>query len=145
MSVDLEELMSEIAQKHGIAITRNDPIMIAYTLNQRLIEDQMKAQTSLLEDFKSENEALAYRWSEDTKEKSEKILTASLEASKKAMLNTMQENALVTANAVKKEVGIVSTRIDQQIKDLRSLAKINIGAAFVTLLAASVALFTILL
>ena len=41
---DVEELIQEIALKHGITVSRDDPILILQTINKRLMEDSAKAQ-----------------------------------------------------------------------------------------------------
>ena len=79
------ELIKEIAAKHGIAVGRDDPIMILQTINARLMQDSQKAQQEMLDTFKSELEEMSHRWGIDAKGKAERILNASLAASKDAM------------------------------------------------------------
>ena len=91
MSTEVEELIKEIAVKHGIAVGRDDPIMILQTINARLMQDSQKAQQEMLDTFKSELEEMSHRWGIDAKEKAERILNASLAASKDAMGQIMLE------------------------------------------------------
>ena len=86
-----EEIIKEIAVKHGIAIGRNDPILVLQTLNERLLQDSATAQEKILERFKEEMEAISHRWSEDAKQKAEKTLNAALTAGREAMLKGMQD------------------------------------------------------
>jgi hypothetical protein len=86
----LGELIKEIAAKHGIALGRDDPILILQTLNNRLLQDNQKAQQAMLDQYKEELETISIRWSADTKEKAERILNLSLESSKVAMDQLMQ-------------------------------------------------------
>ena len=44
MADPVEELIREIAAKHGIAVSREDPIFVLQTINQRLMQDSAKAQ-----------------------------------------------------------------------------------------------------
>jgi hypothetical protein len=44
MADQLEELIKEIAAKHGIAISHDDPILVLQTINNRLMKDTCKAQ-----------------------------------------------------------------------------------------------------
>ena len=39
MADQVEELIKEIAAKHGIAVSRDDPILILQTINARLMQD----------------------------------------------------------------------------------------------------------
>ena len=85
MPDNVDELIKEIAVKHGIAVSRDDPILILQTINNRLMQDSEKAQQAMLDQYKEELEALALRWGVDAKDKAERILNASLLASKDAM------------------------------------------------------------
>ena len=48
----IEALIREIAQKHGIVVGRDDPILILQTINNRLMQDSAKAQQAQLEKLK---------------------------------------------------------------------------------------------
>ena len=71
MSDRIEALVKEIAAKHGIAVGRDDPIMILQTINERLIQDSAAAQQDALDRFKEELESIAHRWGEDARAKAE--------------------------------------------------------------------------
>ena len=81
----IEELIREIAVKHGIAVGRDDPILILQTINMKLMQDSASAQQEILDAFKSELESIAHRWGDDAKGKAERTLNAALAASKDAM------------------------------------------------------------
>ena len=89
----MEEIIREIAEKHRIVVSRDDPILVLQTINNRLLQNGHKAQQALLEYHKEELESIAMRWSEDSKEKAERILNASLTASKEAMEKLMLSGA----------------------------------------------------
>ena len=65
MADPVDELIKEIAGKHGIAVGRDDPIMVLQTINARLLEDSAKAQQEMLDRYKEELEDLSSRWSSD--------------------------------------------------------------------------------
>ena len=81
---EIRAIIAEIATKHGIALDKNDPILILNTINQRLIENGTKAQQNLLHSFKQDIEITSHRWASDAKKKAEDILNAALAAGKKA-------------------------------------------------------------
>lgn len=140
----LEELIKEIAAKHGIAVSRDDPILVLQTINNRLMQDSSKAQQVQLDHYKEELEALALRWGNDVKTKSERILNASLVASKDAMGRVMQEGAKATAKSVRVEIEAALAGVASQIQDARRISKLNVMASCITLLAAAVALWVAL-
>ena len=137
----VEELIKEIAAKHGIAVSRDDPILILQTINTRLLQDSAKAQQVMLDQYKEELEALALRWGNDARDKSERILNASLMASKGAMAKVMQEGAREAAGVVRGEVDAALGRVAGVMRDARRIGALNVVASCITCLAAAVALW----
>ena len=141
MTDAVEELIKEIAAKHGIAVSRDDPILILQTINTRLLQDSAKAQQVMLDQYKEELEALALRWGNDARDKAERILNASLTASKGAMVMVMQEGAREAAGVVRGEVDAALGRVRGAMRDARRVAALNVVASCITCLAAAVALW----
>ena len=133
---ELEELLiKEIALKHGIALGRDDPILILQTLNNRLLQDNQKAQQAMLNQYKEELEALSLRWSSDTKEKAERILNASLESSKVAMDQLMQAGTKELLLRFTSSIDESLILIGYLIKDTKRIGAMNIIASCITVLA----------
>jgi chlorite dismutase len=141
---DVDELIKEIAAKHGIAVSRDDPILVMQTINHRLMQDSAKAQQAQLDQYKEELEALALRWGNDAKDKAERILNAALSASKDAMHQAMQENAKSTAASMRAEVDLILGRMANQLQDAQRIALLNVAASCITLAAAAVSLWVVL-
>lgn len=131
----LGEMIKEIAAKHGIALGRDDPILILQTLNNRLLQDNQKAQQAMLNQYKEELEALSLRWSSDTKEKAERILNASLESSKVAMDQLMQAGTKELLLRFTSSIDESLILIDYLIKDTKRIGAMNIIASCITVLA----------
>ena len=141
---DVDGLIKEIAVKHGIAVSRDDPILILQTLNNRLMQDSGAAQQALLDSYKEEMEALAMRWGLDATDKAERIVNASLLAGKEAMAGIMRESAQATATAMRAEIDSALGLIANNLLATRSLAILNVMAACITLFAATIALWVVL-
>jgi|LIDZ01.1.fsa_nt_gi hypothetical protein len=135
MADDLDNLRQEIHRVHGVSVGMDDPIMILYTLNNRLLAEGAKAQEEQLEQFKSELEGIAYQWGNDAKAKAERILNASLAASKEAMAGLMQVSAAEAANAMQAEFDKALRRAEAPVQSARNLAALNIAASLMTLVA----------
>ncbi len=131
----LGEIIKEIAENHGIALGRDDPILILQTLNNRLLQDNQKAQQAMLNQYKEELEALSLRWSSDTKEKAERILNASLESSKVAMDQLMQAGTKELLLRFTSSIDESLILIDYLIKDTKRIGAMNIIASCITVLA----------
>ncbi|MBM1202351.1 conjugal transfer protein TraM [Pseudomonas fragi] len=136
MADDLESLRQEIFRVHGIFVGKDDPIMILFTLNNRLLAEGAKAQEEQLEQFKSELEGIAYQWGNDAKEKAERILNASLTASKEAMASLMKASASEAAKTMQAEFDKALRRAEAPAQTARNLVVLNVAASVITLAAA---------
>jgi hypothetical protein len=57
----LDEIIREVAIRHGYALDRHDPILMSYTINRKVMEASAQIQSSLLEECRREWEAAASR------------------------------------------------------------------------------------
>lgn len=138
----IEETIKEIAAKHGIAVGRNDPILILETINKRLLMESSAAQQANLDAFKSNLEEISSRWGEDAKNKAERTLSASLAASKEVMASCIEKNSKATADAAKREIEkVVSQELEPSILEAKRIAIMNLIAAGMTVFAAALALW----
>ena len=136
-----EEIIKEIAVKHGIAVGRDDPILILHTLNERLMEDSVAAQQAILHRFEEELEAIAQRWGADAQAQAERTLNAALVASKGVMMKGMQDSAKAAAESVRREVEATLVRLAVPIRESRRVALMNLVAAGMTVVAAGLAVW----
>ena len=137
----IEELIREIAVKHGIAVGRDDPILILQTINTRLMQDSQAAQQEILDRFKEELEAIAHRWGDDATGKAERTLNAALAASKEAMAKGMQDGGKAAAEAVRRELEAAAAQLAAPIREARRVSYMNIVAAGMAVFAAALALW----
>ncbi|MDD2660671.1 MAG: conjugal transfer protein TraM [Methylococcales bacterium] len=145
MSISIEDLTKEIAVKHGIAVSRNDPIMILHTINERLIKDGIEAQETSLKKLKEDLEVIYQRWDSEANEKAELILNSSLDASKTQIIETLHdetEKILVSINeSVQNHLKNYIDQLNINSTDSRRAAVINLVASCITIL--SVIIITI--
>lgn len=142
MSDKLDEIVKEIALKHGVTISRDDPIMILHTLNELLLKENSVAQKALLDTFKSEIEGISLKWSQDVKNKAERTLNAALIASKESIAAAAEENAKAIALTAKREIeASLTLQLQSAISRARRLSLITLAAAAMTIFAASIVLW----
>jgi hypothetical protein len=142
MSDRLEDLIQEIAAKHGIVVSRDDPILVLQTMNYRLLQESAQAQQVQLDHYKEELEALSLRWGNDAKGKAERILNVALQASKDAIVQATQHAAATTAATVAVEIDSALARLRQAVLDAHRVAMLNVVASCIAMAAAGVALWT---
>jgi hypothetical protein len=137
----IEDTIKEIAAKHGIAVGRDDPILILQTINERLMHDNEAALQQVLERHKEELEAIAHRWGLDAKDKAEKTLNAALTASRDAMAKAMANGGKEAADTIRREVGEIVAQVAAPIREGRRIAYMNMFAAACAVLASGLALW----
>jgi hypothetical protein len=137
----IDQLIAEIAKRHGLAVSRDDPIMVLQTINSVLLHDSARTQQAQLDQFKQEMEALAARWENDANRKAERILNAALAAGKNAMWSVMQDGAGAASIAMRAEIDAGLNQIHALIVRARRIALIGMATSCITLLAAAIVLW----
>ncbi|WP_139558001.1 hypothetical protein [Methylotetracoccus oryzae] len=127
--MDLEALIGEIATRHGVAVSRDDPVMILATLNERLIEESREAQRQLLEEFRIEMAGASQRWSQESQQRAQSLLQQAGELNRAAAAASVQQHRTAVTAAVRKELGAVQTAVRQ----LRGLLLLQLGVSLLTL------------
>jgi hypothetical protein len=137
----IEEIVREIADKHRIVVSRDDPLLILQTINNRLLKNGQIAQREMLDYHKEELESIAMRWSEDAKDKAERILNASLAASKESMEKLMLSGAREITKVVQTDIENTLKRINKPLRDAHKIAVLNIVSASISIIAAAIVLW----
>ena len=138
MSANIDNLIKTIAVKHGVAVGRDDPIMILHTLNEELRNANETAMQALFDRQKEELEAMAKRWADDSKDRAEKILNAALAASTQTMRESMEEGVAEVVEALRVEAAAAPGQSGGQTAQARIVALLNVVAAAMALTAAVV-------
>ncbi len=133
-----DDLLKEIASKHGVALDRADPILMVQTMHTRLLAESRSAQQAMLEDYRKTLEALLDRWGVETKAKAERIVTASLTATTETMKAQMAAHTTDVARTILNEVTSVLEQSETRIRRATTLGYVNLLAAVVTFSAAVV-------
>ncbi len=138
-----DDLLKEIASKHGVALDREDPILIVQTMHTRLLTESRSAQQAMIDDYRTTLEGLLDRWSAETTAKAERIVTASLTATTETMKTQMASHTTDLASAIRKEVteGVEAT--EARLRRATTLGYLNLLAALVTCVTAVVIYWTL--
>ncbi|CZP95966.1 conjugal transfer protein TraM [Legionella pneumophila] len=106
MSDKYDAAIHEIAVRHGVVLSKDDPILILQTMNDRLIEESRQAQAAILTQFREEMESISSQWRDDAKEKAEKIINAALAGSKEAMAKLLLESTNASVQSVDRMISV---------------------------------------
>ncbi|WP_115702617.1 conjugal transfer protein TraM [Legionella sainthelensi] len=102
MNDKFDTVMQEIAVKHGVVLSKDDPILILQTMNDRLIAENRREQAFMLAQFREEMENIAFQWRDEAKEKADKIINVALAGSKEVFAKRLQEATNESIHDMKK-------------------------------------------
>jgi Transcriptional activator TraM len=123
--VNIDNIISYLANIHGVVVGKDDPILIAYSLNEKMIGENKEAQKELLSDFKTEIENISGTLSSDILEKAERIINASIVANKNAIDNQIKKSVGETVEAINEKFKTQSKIADSQMSGLKTFTYFN--------------------
>jgi hypothetical protein len=139
MDQKLEELIREIATKHGIVVGRDDPILVLQTINNRLLMDAASAQQALLASFKEELEAARHQWEQGARSAADRSAAAAATSILDAIRRGTDDSLATAQGTLRAELGRLDSRLLSRIREVRRLVMWNSITAAITLCAAALA------
>jgi len=145
MAIDLDAVAAEIGKRHGIKMTRDDPIMIVVTMIALLEQEMFQQKQHLMGEAVSEVEAFITRNNEYISAIVDKMLNEA-KGQAQAIINktlTESKNALqeVIAQAIQTKTTSIKAKLEPSIERVEHAAKMSLAAACVAVLAAGVVLW----
>jgi hypothetical protein len=74
--VDIEQLIGEVARKHGLLLSRDDPVLVSVTLNEQILNHALGRLQGTLDKAKQEIGELSAKQTEAAKTIAEQLITA---------------------------------------------------------------------
>ncbi len=136
MSADkLDALIERIASEHGIVLSQDDPVLVMYTLNEVLLEQNEKAHAELLSKYQAMLEESFNQWQTVTSKKAN------------ALINAQQNNfSKNNDQLIDQSMQLISEKFIIAINhDIRELVRISRQAAIMNLFAAALVLVSAVL
>lgn len=143
MNDKFDTVMQEIAVKHGVVLSKDDPILILQTMNDRLIEETLQAQAAMLAQFREEMESISSQWKDDAREKAEKILNMALASSKEAMTHLLQEATNESVSVIKKVISNSVAEVHDMAKQIKNYSLLALFGSVLVVSCVYLALFLI--
>lgn len=147
-----EAIIRTVAVKHGIALGRNDPILILHTINSLLMDEFARKQEALIDQFKVNLEATADVWSKNMETKANQIL-GGMENSHRHLISELIEKHIDhIALAIVDKSGTIAMAqqkkslsnlkaLNSQLKTMKLMHYVNFSASIMSLIAASLVLY----
>ena len=143
-SESIDDLIQQIASEHDVLLSKDDSIMILQSMKERLIKDSKDAQNILLNQFKSEMEAISDQWSAEAKNHSDRILDSTIASSNTEIARVMKEQSTAIIEKWTDELNTGFSQVHKTIQSSRQTAILNIIASFITLITAGIVLYVFL-
>ncbi len=132
MTIDPDDqyarIKAAIASKHGVALSEDDPILMVYTLNEILLQENNKAHEILLNNFRATLEENIYHWTQATESKANLLSQANSrnihqlsEQVVNACFESIDEKIESSFNEKLKELSTLS-------RNIRLASLVNLGA-----------------
>jgi hypothetical protein len=134
----IDKVIQQIASVHGVAVSKDDPIMILHTMNERLISDSKAAQQELLDNFRSQLEVTVSELSMAAKNHSDRVLNSTIQTSKTEISRVMEEQSNIIIERWKADLHAEFNEACKTMTTSRQTAILNIIASFITLIAAGI-------
>jgi len=136
----IDKVIQQIASVHGVAVSKDDPIMILHTMNERLISDSKAAQQELLDNFRSQLEVTVSELSMAAKNHSDRVLNSTIQTSKTEISRVMEAQSNIIIERWKADLHAEFNEACKTMTTSRQTAILNIIASFITLIAAGIVL-----
>jgi hypothetical protein len=148
----MDAIIRTVAVKHGIALGKNDPILVLDTVNGLLINQFAKRQDVLINEFHTKLETAADLWNKNMENKAKEILCG-METSHRLLIGELIERHIETlAREIADKSGDIAIGhqkkavtqlrgLTNQIKVMRFMLNVNFAASILALVSAIVMLW----
>ncbi len=131
---DVEEIIGEIASKHRIVLSKDDPLMLVYTMNEYLLKKTMDSMDELYTKHLSELEMLFSRIENENMNKTQRLLTATVNAHRQAMAECSEKYTEKISDKLYSGISPVLSSCGSALKKAKTAATFNVVASVITFL-----------
>lgn len=129
----IHQIIEEVAVKHGYALDRDDPVLMLYTINRRLMQSSAAIQQTMLEQHGKELDVSMRKWEIQASRQADSAMFGKLDA--------MQD---VIAMTVRTEFEAALKELKMDLQRYQRSTLINLSASLLALAAAAIVLMIVL-
>jgi len=135
MSTEIEDLINEIATKTGVALAKNDPILILFHANRHLLGESFKSQEEMVRQFNSSVQEAQQQWVAESKLQSEKVVNVAIQAAIYEMDKLAEKRTTKLAENLATILAPALNKLQSDINKANRVAMLNVVSAGLTLAA----------
>ena len=140
-----DELLREISSRHGVSVSRDDPIMILHTLNEYLVARNQANNLELTRELNSQLEIMRQQWVDAAHSSLDKTLEKAIFASQSEIQKVVDDVKNAVGLAISQEVDAcikkLPNRLNKEIEDIRLVARLNFIACCMVCIASGLAVW----
>lgn len=139
----IEAIIRSVAVKHGIALGRDDPILVLHTLNELLINELAKKQEDLLQQFQVSLEEASDHWSKNMEVKDAEFISRMENSHRqplKELIQKQADNLALAIRDINSEMVAAYQKKAENIfkllnnnKSIRLMLYVNLGLSIIVL------------
>lgn len=137
----LDEIIKEVAAKHGFVLSLDDPVLLVYTIQQRLLVDSANGQQLLFDHFREELEQTLDDWEKETTSKLDQALVRTIAIAKTDFRDQMNQDVEKITAVVDARYATIQSQIWEELKKCQRSSNISLVAAVLTVAAAAAVLW----
>lgn len=130
-----DDVIAEIASKHGVALSQDDPVLMLLTLQRHVAKETTVEFTAALDQVKSELELSANLWEKNSLAKAERVISGSIAAASERLKDAGIAVGESLDNRMQAREKAFLSQLDEHIAQSRKVAMLNLCAACTTLIA----------
>jgi hypothetical protein len=140
----VDDLIRDVASRHGVGLGKDDPLLILLTVNEHLIRDMGAAQEKALGVFQRELEQAVTRVGIETTDKAERAIAAALRAARESLAT--QTDGIARAAGANFEAAAVKAAgtVARAANGVKPLVLLSVGSCLVSVAAAVIALLLVM-
>lgn len=135
MNTDIDNLINEIATKTGVALSKNDPILILFHANRHLLSESFKSQEEMVRQFNSSVQEAQQQWVAESKQQSEKVVNVAIQAAIYEMDKLAEKRTTKLAENLATILAPALNKLQSDINKANRVAMLNVVSAGLTLAA----------
>ena len=132
----LDEIIQEVAVRHGYVISRDDPVLVTYTINQQLMEATARIQRAVLEEHLRGMEEISKDLQDQAAGKLDGVLREAMESIRLAL----RQEAENLFSQQRRQSEAAHRLMIESCLQWRRFAAVAIAVSILTLLAAVIVL-----
>lgn len=144
LDLDMDAIIEEVARRHKILLTQDDPVLVTATLNRIIIASLLSDTNKSLDDLLIRLEEMYYRQAEESKVIGKKLINASLNAANDSIAKSVNSSGIELLASIKRQLDLFTAQCDQIAEKNKQTQNITIvfgSLAFISALAVAGILF----